>query len=148
MKQLLLLPVWADDANQFFTENSFSEVCDRYPEVPWQAFWIELEQPRAALSWVRNSSDTKARPMPCGAWLKVRAVERFVCIRCLPSGPMYKLSEWDQLDVGRAILWQPEPDDQAVSRAEGSAAYLRAQGRGRFDVQHRDDGTLWIARQA
>jgi hypothetical protein len=145
MNRSAAAPLWADDMNLWFTENSYADHLGCLPQL-WQTLWLEHESSRHARSWLRHPWFGRTEPTASGEWFSFRAVDRFLCVRQLPSGPILKLSDWEQLDVGRSILWHPEPNDSAVGLAQGRAARLRAQGRGRFDVQHRDDGTLWVSR--
>jgi hypothetical protein len=145
MSRSLTAPLWADDMNLWFTEESYAEHVGLVPRL-WQTLWMEHEHPRHARSWLRQPWFSQTKPTANGEWFSFRAIDRFLCVRQLPSGPIRKLSDWEQLDVGRSILWHPEADDGAISLAEGRAARLRRQGRGHFDVQHRDDGTLWVTR--
>jgi len=138
-------PLWADDMNLWFTEDSYAEHVGLVPHL-WQTLWIEHESSRAARGCLRQPWFSQTKSTADGEWFSFRAIGRFLCVRQLPSGPIRKLSDWEQLDVGRSILWHPEPDDAEVGLAQGRAARLRAQGRGRFDVHHREDGTLWVGR--
>lgn len=147
MRQLLLFPAWADEMNLWFADCNDDSWAGRVPDLVWLTFWIEFLSAREASSLARSFyRDYKTRPLPDGAWISGRAVDRYICLRRLPTGPIYKLSEWDQLDTGRVILLHPEPSDEDVSLAEGRASRFRREGRGRFDVQHRDDGTLWVTK--
>jgi hypothetical protein len=139
-------PAWADDMNVWFTENSYAEHVGWLPRL-WQTMWLEHDNPRQALGCLRHPWFSQTKPTADGEWFSFRAIDRFLCVRQLPIGPIRKLSDWEQLDVGRSILWHPEPDDQMITFAEDRAARLRAQGRGHFDVQHREDGTLWVGRE-
>lgn len=146
MEQFPSSPLWADDMNLWFDDNDLESWLHWRPALPWQAMWIEHRFAKDAASAVRWWGADHRKPDVDGRWRVVRAVGRFVAVRCLPSGPNYKLSEWDRLDPGRAILCHPEPNDSAISQVEARACYMRSHGRGRFKIQHRDDGALWVAR--
>ena len=147
MEQLLLFATWADEMNRRFDERDVPSWSHWRPEFPWQAMWIECESAEYASSLARSmSGKSHLQADEDGLWHCVRVVGRYTCIRCLPSGPIFKLSEWDQLDVGRSIMLHPEPDAETIRLAQVRVGTLRRAGRGSFDLQRRDDGTLWVTR--
>lgn len=146
MEQLLSQPSWADSMNLWFDHRDLNGWLGRDPAIPWQTLWIEHDCPVEAQSVARCFRFSKLKPTAAGAWMTARPVDRYVCVRQLPSGPIRKLSEWDQLNIGRSILWHPEPDDSEVERAVGRVNYLKDKGRGAFALAMPHNGSLWVQR--
>lgn len=143
-----VLSPWSDGMNVFDVVPGFRLWPCEEPPSQWQAHWIVFPSIRDLEDDLPRFPNPHGKPSSGGAWMARHVAGRFICYRRLPAGPTYKLSQWKQLEPNCSILWHPEPTDRDVSRAENSAAYLRANGLGRFDVEHRADGTLWIKRVA
>jgi len=146
MDQALLIPTWPNNENVLDVWPGFNTFPNLAAPSLWHAHWLEFKNNTEAIAGANRTPAYEKRPSQQGEWVSRRVAGRFLCMRRLPSGPIMKLSEWEQLEVGMSILWHPEPSASEQDQAKARASYLQGKGRGRFKTQQRADCTLWVSR--